>query len=316
MLTFLSRPTKGAMFALAVVLVYPATAASAQDVSACAEKFPEQDWEHVIDQDGIATYQAALTQEIGERFAETARKTAALIRNDIGQFPDMTLCVFGGATTLDAEGLLPPGQRLHAATFAGDAVVVVDSQQTRLVDDAIVFGMAHVGLWHLAAANGTVGYPEPLAGAIQQWYVSRVSEKLDQHHSVMRVANFFNDPDGNAPPTDWFVSAQVPIVAWNPEYQESPIGDFVDDAVARNGIGLLQTPDSADWTAAELTWRAALREELLQGADESNEWIGGALLAAGAVLGAFGLALWTRRQNRRKQEPIGEIATAEGFFDS
>lgn len=316
MLGSTNRTSLRAMFALAVVFVYPVTTASAQEMSPCGEKFPEQEWEHVASQGGIDTYQAALSQQIGERFAETARETADLIRDDIGLFPDMTLCVFGGTTTLNAEGLLPPGQRLHASTFAQDSVVVVDSQQARLVDDAIVFGMAHVGLWHLAAANGTVGYPEPLAGAIQQWYVSRLTGTLEQHHSVMRVANFFNDPDGNAPPTEWFASAQVPIVVWNPEYQESPIGDFVEDAVSRNGTGLLRTPEPTDWAAAELTWRAALRDELLQGADRSNEWIGGVLLAAGAVLGALGLALWTRRQNRRKQEPIGEIATVDGFFDS
>ncbi len=278
--------------------------------------FPEQDWVHVSDANGIDAYQAGLTQEIGERFAATAANAASLMREDVGVFPDTTLCVFSGSTTLNAEGLLPPGQRLHAATFAEEAILVVDSQQTRLVDDAITFGMAHIGLWHLAADNGTIGYPQPLAGAIQQWYVSRTAQKLDQHHSVMRVSNFFNDPDGNAPPTDWFAARQDPIAVWNPEYQESPIGDFVEDAVARNGTALLQNPEPADWSAAELVWRAALRDELLQGADRSNEWIGGALLAAGAILGALGLALWGRRQNRRKQKPIGEIATAEGFFDS
>lgn len=304
------------LVALVSASTFAAAGALAQAESPCEERFPEQDWFAVSDADGVDTYQAALSQEIGERFAATAADAASVIKADIGVFPDTTLCVFGGSTTLNSEGLLPEGQRLHAATFAADAVLVVDAQQARLVDDAITFGMAHIGLWHLAAEQGDSGYPEPLAGAIKQWYVSRASGNLEQHHSVMRVSNFFNDPEGDASAADWFADSQVPIIVWNPEYQESPIGDFVEDAVARNGTQMLRQPEKAEWAAAELVWRSALREELLQGADESREWIGGVLLAVGAVLGALGLALWSRHQNRRKQEPIGEIAHAEGFFDA
>lgn len=304
-----------ALIVVIVLLSIPVSGAGAQDQSPCEVRFPEQVWEPAAEAGGVDVYRAALTQAIAERFASTAVDAAAMIRADLGLFPNTTLCIFGTETALNPEGLLPPGQRLHAATFVAEALVVVDAQQIRLVDDAIVFGMAHIGLWHLAAAGGDEGYPEPLAGAIKQWYVARVGGSLERHHSIMRVANFFNDPEGKVDSTDWFTGVQVPIIAWNPEYQENPIGDFVDDAVARNGTRLLQEPNAAAWAAAEVVWRDALREELLQGADESRDWIGGVLLATGAVLGAVGLALWGRRQNRRKQVPIGEIAHVEGFFD-
>ena len=61
--------------------------------------------------------------------------------------------------------------------------------------------------------------------------------------------------------------------------------------------------------------RAELRAELLQGADESRDWIGGVLIAGGAIAAAIGFALWGRRQNRRRQVPVGDIARVEGFFD-
>jgi hypothetical protein len=300
---------------VAVVLLVPPAVAAAQSVSPCEERFAEQEWIATGDSGGIAAYRAALEPAVAERFADTAREVAALLQADLGAMPAATLCVFGPDARLDATGLLPEGQRLHAAAFAPEALLVIDAQQFRLVDEAIAFGLSHIALWHQAAEVGAIGYPEPLASAVKQWYAARLSGKLEQHHSQMRVGLFFSDPEGKAPPTDWFVANQDSTIVWNPEYQESPIGAFVADAVGRHGTGLLQAPDPDEWAAAEATWRSVLRDELLQGADRSQEWIGGALLAAGVVIGAAGLALWGRRQNRRKQVPMGEIANVEGFFD-
>jgi len=305
--------------AVITVLVAP-VAVWAQAESRCDERFPDQEWVGVVDEGGVAVHSAALDSGIAARFADDALEVAALLRSDLGSIPDMTVCVYGADTTLDGSelqdmGLLPEGQRLHAVMFADEALLFVDAQQTRLVGDAISLGLANIALWHVAATAGETGYPEPLASAIGQWYASRLNGKSGTHRATMRVAAFYNDPRGDAEASDWLVARQQPISVWNPEYQESPIGDLVADAVAARGTGILRDPDPEEWAAADLAWRAALRRELLQGAEESRDWIGGALIAGGSIVAAILLALWGRHRSRRRQVPIGDIAQVEGFFD-
>lgn len=301
------------MLCAALILAVPA---AAQTTNPCQSRFADQAWVPVQEGAGLVTFRAALDEDVALRFGKAGEATAEQLSADLGTFPDTTLCLFGPDTALDPSdlvtaGLLAPGQRLHAAAFLEPAVLFVDSQQFRLVEDAVRLGMTHIALWHL---TGT-GYPEPLAGAVAQWYVARNNGKLEQHHANMRVFTFFGDPGGNAPPTDWFAAKQAPVLVWNPEFQENPIGDFVAAAVEAAGPEILAEPRPATWEAADVAWRAALRDELLQGADESREWVGGVVIAVIVVLGAAATAWWGRRLAKRKQEPMGEIATVEGFFD-
>lgn len=303
---------------LLVGMAWSAAPASAQGSTPCDERFPDQDWQLVQAGSGVTTYRAALAEEIAARFGDDAQATADLLAQDLGSFPPMTLCVFGGDTALDGSELeeaelLPPGQRLHAAAFREESLLFVDAQQIRLVSDAIALGVAEIALWHQSDGGG---YPEPLAGAVAQWYAARQSEAVtNQHHATMRIFNFFNDPSGNAPPTPWLSAVQDPIAVWNPEYQDSPISDFVESAVAGSGPSILIDPQPEEWAAADVAWRAALRDELLQGADRSREWVGGVVIAVLVVLVAIAMALWGRRVNRRKQKPMGDIAVVERFFD-
>lgn len=308
------------LVALVVVALAPPPAARADAESPCGQRHPDQVWVAVGESDGVTAFAAELPPGIAARFVEDAFEVAALLRSDLGAVPDMTLCLFGSDVALDGSdlrdmGLLPPGQRLHAAMFAPEAQLFVDTQQFNQVPDAIALGLTHIALWHLAAAAGDSGYPEPLAGAIAQWYAARRNDRLATHRATMRVATFYADPSGTAEASDWLTGSQDPIRVWNPEYQASPIGSFVEDAVAQRGVAMLRQPDPDEWAAADLAWRAALRWELLQGADESRDWVGGMLIASGAVIAAIGLALWGRHQKRRPQVPIGDIAQVEGFFD-
>jgi hypothetical protein len=309
-----------ALLAVLVIAFGTPAAARSQADDSCAERFPDQDWQLVVAGGGVTVFAAELASTVAARFAEDATEVVRLLRSDLGTFPDTTLCLFGAGTTLDASdlrdrGLLPPGQRLHAALFAEEALLYLDTLQFRLVPDAIALGFTHIALWELASAAGEAGYPEPLAGAIAQWYVARRNGRLESHRATMRVATFYGDPSGSAPAANWLSGAQEPVSVWNPEYQESPIGALIADAVATRGTDMLLRPDADEWAAAELAWRAELRAELLQGADESRDWIGGVLIAGGAVAAAIGFALWGRRQNRRPQTPVGDIARVEGFFD-
>ncbi len=314
------RISRTALLVVVITVLVAPGAARAQAESRCDERFPDQEWELVIDEGGVTVHSAALDSGAAARFADDALEVAALLRSDLGSIPDMAVCVYGAHTTLDGSelqdmGLLPEGQRLHAAVFADEALLFVDAQQPRLVGDAISLGLANVALWHLASAAGENGYPEPLASAIGQWYAGRLNGKSATHRATMRVATFYNDPRGDADASDWLVATQQPISVWNPEYQESPIGDLVADAVAARGTGIIRNPDPAEWAAADIAWRAALRRELLQGAEESRDWVGGALIAGGSIVAAILLALWGRRRSRRRQVPIGDIAHVEGFFD-
>jgi len=307
-----------ALLAVAVIAVSPHV--GAQTESRCDQRFPEPVWTLVVAADGVAVYAAELESAVAVRFSDHAFEVASLLRSDLGAFPDTTLCLFGADVALDGSalqdaGLLPPGQRLHAARFADDALLFVDTQQARLVADAIALGFTHIALWQVASDAGATGYPEPLASAIAQWYAARLNGSLAAHRSTMRLAVFYSDPRGNAPASDWFAGAQEAMSVWNPEYQESPIGALVEDAVSQHGTSVLQEPQPEVWAAAELAWRAALRDELLQGADESRDWVGGVLIAGGALAAAIGLALWGRRQRRRPQVPVGDIAHVAGFFD-
>ena len=292
--------------------------AMGQGASPCDDFFPDQEWQLVQAGSGVSTFRASLDEGVAARFGDDAEATAQRLVEDLGSFPPSTLCVFGSDTALDGsgleeEGLLPPGQRLHAASFREEAVLFVDAQQFRLVPEAIALGLAETALWHL---SGSEGYPEPLAGAIAQWYAARQSGKLEQHHSTMRVATFFNDPTGTAPPTPWLAGAQEPVAVWNPEFQESPISDFIEHAVAANGPSILVDPQPDAWAAADIAWKADLRDELLQGADRSREWVGGVVIATLVVVAAIAMAWWGRRVARRKQEAIADIAVVDGdFFD-
>lgn len=300
------------------VLMGLAAPAAAQDPSACASRFPAHAWTLVSEGASVATFRASVDESVAHRFAESATAAASMLAADLGEFPPTVLCVFGSDITLDAAslvdaGLLPSGQRLHAAAFIDEALLFVDTQQFRLVDDAIVLGLANIALWH---SSGSDGYPEPLAGAVAQWYVARMADSLEQHHSTMRVFNFFNDPSGNAPPTDWFAGSQEPVAVWNPEFQESPIADFVESAVADSGTSIIVDPEPAVWEAADVAWRAGLRAELLQGAEGSRDWVGGVAIAVLVVVLAVATAWWGRRLSKRKQVPMGDIATVDGFFDT
>ncbi len=317
-----NRRNRRALLAALLVVAVSAVASDvgAQTESRCDERFPEPDWTLVAVDDGVTVSTAALKPAMAARFADHAFEIASLLRSDLGAFPDTTLCLFGPDVALDGSalqdaGLLPPGQRLHAARFADEALLFVDTQQARLVADAIAQGFTHIALWRVASDAGDTGYPEPLASAIAQWYAARLNGRLAAHRSTMRVATFYSDPRGNAPASDWFAGAQEPMSVWNPEYQESPIGALVEDAVSQRGTSVLQQPEPEVWAAAELAWRAALRQELLQGAHEARDWVGGVLIAGGALVAAVGLALWGRRQRRRRQVPVGDIAHVEGFFD-
>lgn len=283
--------------AVSVAGVLDAAVASAD----CGDRFPNETWELVGETALLSVSAVGVPTEQALRFADEANATARLLEADFGEVPPLELCVFGREVRLDPTGLVPPGQLLHAAVFADEGTVYVGAIGSRLFDETHSFGLAYAVLWDQAARLGMEGYPEPLATAIGQWYLSRVSGKVELHHNQMRGGAFFRDPAGGGiETTDWATAHQPPIYTWNPEFQEAPIGDLVDFAVGTYGTEVLSDPDPVRWADIEQEWQAALREEALQGTGGSGSaWVIGLAIVVGFV-GLAALMAWLTRRSRIK----------------
>lgn len=289
-----------AVSVLVLVVSVAGVAAAGPSLAGCSEHFPEAEWSPAGETDLLTVETAGLSPGQALRFAEEASITARWLDTDLGGLEPLTLCVTGRDVVLDGAGIVAEGQRLHSVVFNDDGTVVVDALEALFFDEAHAFGLAYAALWQVAAQIGTEGYPEPLATTIAQWYLSRAADKLELHHAQMRSGAFFNDPSGRGvATTEWTASAQPATYAWNPQFQESPLADFVEFAVASEGPAILRDPSGERWAALEQEWQAALREEALQGSTGGNAWVVGLGIALGMVALA-GLLAWLNHLSKRR----------------
>jgi hypothetical protein len=282
-------------------------AAPAPAMAACADRFPDLDWQPVGTTDLISVEAAGLSDAQGLRFAEEAGATARLLEEDFGLLPALELCAYAAGLRLDPTGLVAPGQQLHAAVFNESGSVFVGGFELGLFDESHSFGLAYAVLWDVAAQLGLDAYPEPLATVVGQWYLSRVAGKLELHHNQMRDGAFFRDPSGSGiEATSWAVSSQPQVYTWNPQFQESPLSDLVEYAVSEHGVEILRRPDGETWAGIERDWQEALRDEALQGRSSGNAWLVGATIFLGFVALAVATAWVTKRSRRRALERLRE----------
>jgi hypothetical protein len=296
-----------------VLLAAPFGPASAADPP-CDAHFPGQEWETVGETEFLTVATAGVPEGQALRFADEAAATARTLHDDLGAIPQLHLCVYGSDVRLDPTSILPEGQRVHSVVFNEDATVYVGVLQAAFFDEAHAFGLAYAALWQVADELDLDGYPEPLATTIGQWYLARAAGKTELHHSQMRSGAFFADPSGRGvDATDWTAEAQPQIYPWNAQFQESPVADLVDYAVATAGPGVLRNPTNARWQAIERSWQEALRDEALQGTSSGSDWVIGLAIVIGMV-GLAGLLAWlTRRSKRRfKDEARLRGTTLEG----
>jgi hypothetical protein len=219
--------------------------------------------------------------------------------------------------TVDPTGIVPSGQRVHSAAFGPESVVAVRAAELQRVQPAIAYGLAYAALWEAAEIGGLAGYPQPLADAVGQWYMARATGSLERHHAVMLRANFLQDPSGTRPPVDWTVGGpQTPVFSWNPEFAESPVGDMIEFAVAKNGSEVLLDPTAATWAAVETEYKAQLHDELFGDVGGSFGWPWG--LAIVVIVLVLALVLsgyeWRRKRKANERRPVSE-APIEGLFE-
>ncbi len=303
------RRIKSVMMLLAT-LATAGVVLAAPALAACEDHFPDAQWRLVGE---TALLVASATPSVPDgaalRFADTGAATARVLEADFGSLPPLHLCVFSEEDRLDPSGLESASQQLHAAVFNDDGTVYVNTLQSSFFDESHAFGLAYATLWDVASRQGEVGFPEPLATTIGQWYLSRSAGKLELHHSQMRGGAFFRDPSGEGiETTDWTAARQAPALAWNPQFQESPMADLVQYAVERNGVEILQILDGERWAEIEQEWQAALRDEALQGASSGNDWIVGLAI----FFGFIGLAGLTAFLTKRSRIRIREEARRRG----
>ncbi len=289
--------------ALALVALWltGAAVAAAPAVAGCDDHYPEAGW-RPIGETALLVVEITPSVSDGEglRFADEAATTARMLEADLGTLPPLSLCVFNEEDELDPADLVPPGHLLHAAVFNEDATLFVNTLQLGRFDETHAFGLAYATLWHVATLQGHPGYPEPMATVVGQWYLSRVADKLELHHSQMRAGAFFRDPGGGGiETTDWAQGTQAAVYSWNPQFQESPLADFVQYAVDQHGAGVLSDIDPDRWAAIEQEWQSALREEALQGASGGSDWVIGLTIFFGFIALA-GLTAWLTHRSRIK----------------
>jgi hypothetical protein len=289
---------------------------SAQE-SGCASVFPDVPWALVSETPTLAVHSAGLTPGIVGRFEADAAQVAGWLEEDLGVTRRTHLCLAGPEVVLDRTGIVPFGQRVHSVAFGPEAIVAIDTSDVRRVQPAIAYGLAYAALWETAEAAGLSGYPQPLADAIGQWYMSRAAGKLEAHHVVMLRANFLRDPSGTEPAANWAADgSQDAVFAWNPEFGESPVGDMVGFAVAQHGPGVLHDPDADSWAALETEYKLALNDELFGDVGGSFGWPWGLAIVVIVIVLALVLSgyEWQRKRRQGKRRPVTD-APIEGLFE-
>jgi len=269
-------------------------------LAGCSDRFPDEAWQVAGQTELLTVSTVSVPEGQALRFADDAAATMALLETELGAAHPIELCIAGRDADLDGSGIVPENERLHSVVFNEDGTVVIDVLEAAFFDEAHAFGLAYATLWGVAAESGSVGYPEPLATTIGQWYLSRAADKLELHHSQMRSGAFFRDPSGQGvDTTDWTAGSQPPVYPWNPQFQESPLADLVAYAVATEGAEILRDPSQERWMAVEQAWQEALRQEALQGSSSGNAWLIGLAIVAG-LLTLAGVLAWLNHLAKRR----------------
>jgi hypothetical protein len=301
--------TLGKLVALAVAVVAAgailAIPANASSPTACPQRFPQVEWQLVLDGD-VEVHGAGIPDAMAERFGREIGLSSAWIAEDIGSF-ETVVCLVGEDAAYLGDEFVSGSVGFHAHQNLRDQFMMVETQRPGFVGPAVTYGLAHQALWQ---NNGNDAFPEPIASVIAQWYRARILERLELYHAEVMFENFF-DTDAVI---DWTESSQEPVQNWIPENNFRAIGDFVAFAVAEHGTGVLLETEGSVWTDIEGEWRTALRSDLTGRETPTTDWVFGVAIAVAIVvfaLVAIGLGLYSKHRRRRR---LPTAPPVPGFF--
>jgi hypothetical protein len=287
-----------ALVALTVLLGTPGTAAA--DSSRCADLFPDVSWVPQQIDGPTALETAGMNDAESERFARVVADQSQLIESEIGGLSGSTVCLATTELAAAFSAYAPVGQRLHAGVFAEERVLVLAAMETRMIDDAIAFGLPQLALAQVASELGIAGgYPEPLGSTIAYWYLARATDRLERYRSGLVISMFLDDPNPeertDADAVQWVSERKPDPSFFDPQFLGSPMGVFIDYAVSQRGIGVLRDLDQATWAGLEKAWRISIRDQYPRG--NFGIWWGVGIVVVFVLL-ALLLAWLKRRENR------------------
>ena len=284
--------------ALTVLLGAPGAAAS--DSSRCAGLFPDVSWVPQTLDGPTALEIAGMNEAESERFALVVSQQSKLIESEIGGLPGSTVCLATSKLADAFSAYAPFGQRLHAGVFADEQVLVLAAVETRMVDDAIAYGLPQLALAQIATDLGIDGgYPEPLGSTIANWYLARATDRLERYRSGLVISMFLDDPNPekrtDADAVQWVSERKADPSFFDPQFLGSPMGVFVDFAVSQRGIGVLRDLDQATWAGLEKQWRISIRDQYPRG--NFGVWWGVGIVVVFVLLAI--LMAWTKHRENR-----------------
>lgn len=290
-------PRLTAAFAVAAVAATLA-AVPAAAAGGCEPMFPAIEFDESLPAGPVTVHVAGVAPALAARLAADVAGPAELIEAELGGLAGVDVCVFADELPLDSVALgWPEGQRLRAISFGPERVLVLSAWQIVLFADAAALGVAHQAEWGIGDGH----YPDPLGGAVAQWYSARLDDRLGRDHAAMRYANLIRAIPEEIP---WTEGAIPERLLWNPEFQLSPIGDFVEHLVKTEGLGALRNPDAATLRRAQTSWQRGLLAEATGSETGTKGWIGGVAVISLILLMGLALAIGGYVQHRRQRRTI------------
>jgi hypothetical protein len=251
---------------------------------------------------------SGIGSDLTTRYAADFERLVVLVQAEMGGLDDdVVVCIFADDIPLDAQALgWPEGQKLHAAAFGEDRLVVVSSYLIRYVPDAGRAGLLHVAMWQVSEGQ----YPEPFGDEVAGWYRNRLADRVEVVHSgLVRLNAGLSEPW--PPGSGWDVGRMYGTLLWNPEFGYGGTGDFTNYAVATNGTGVLSNPSGYDLEALDAGWRQLLFDESPAIPGGSRGWITGLVLISIAVAAAVFMAWWGHATRKRVERQLREAVARE-----
>ncbi len=287
--------------ALAALILFMLPGGASADAERCSEEFPGLEWTAYATDAPMTMATAGLNEATSERFAADVARVSKKVDADIGGLTDSVVCLATPELAEEFSSFVAPGQRLHAGVFGEKRLLVIVAVETRMIDDAIAFGIPHVALWQVGTELGLEGgYPEPLGSTIAHWYLARDTDRLDRFRNELVVTLFLDDPNPEertaADALPWVGETKLDPYYFDPQFIGSQMGVFIDFAVAEEGAAVLRDPRQETWAELENRWRVSIRDEFPRG--DFGVWWGVGIVVSFISL-AILLALLKRYEKRR-----------------